>query len=159
MDCFLEIDSQKNRLDTYFNKYLVNINIDKMVQSIRSEKLKYNINLHRLMMEGQLLKDYEELMDVAGGSLNNTQTTVPDGQPAADGRAPAGGQTRADPQGPLTELENLNAALSQKAFKGELDLSRVPLPQTGIHHEGHEDHEENNEKNLPALRDLRREKA
>lgn len=27
----------------------------------------------------------------------------------------------------LTELENLYAALSQKAFKGELDLSRIPL--------------------------------
>lgn len=29
----------------------------------------------------------------------------------------------------LTELENLYGALSQKAFKGELDLSRVPLSQ------------------------------
>lgn len=28
----------------------------------------------------------------------------------------------------LTELENLYVALSQKAFKGELDLSRAPLP-------------------------------
>lgn len=28
----------------------------------------------------------------------------------------------------LMELETLNGALSQKAFKGELDLSRVPLP-------------------------------
>lgn len=28
----------------------------------------------------------------------------------------------------LSELENLYGALSQKAFKGELDLSRVPLP-------------------------------
>lgn len=28
----------------------------------------------------------------------------------------------------LTELENLYGALSQKAFKGELDLSRMPLP-------------------------------
>ena len=27
----------------------------------------------------------------------------------------------------LTELENLYGALSQKAFKGELDLSRMPL--------------------------------
>lgn len=30
----------------------------------------------------------------------------------------------------LTELEKLYAALSQKAFKGELDLSRLPLPVT-----------------------------
>lgn len=30
----------------------------------------------------------------------------------------------------LTDLENLYGALSQKAFKGELDLSRVPLPPT-----------------------------
>lgn len=29
----------------------------------------------------------------------------------------------------LTNLETLYAALSQKAFKGELDLSRIPLPQ------------------------------
>ena len=29
----------------------------------------------------------------------------------------------------LFELENLYAALSQKAFKGELDLSRIPLPE------------------------------
>lgn len=29
----------------------------------------------------------------------------------------------------LTDLENLYGALSQKAFKGELDLSRVPLPE------------------------------
>lgn len=29
----------------------------------------------------------------------------------------------------LTELENLYGALSQKAFKGELDLSRIPLEQ------------------------------
>jgi hypothetical protein len=28
----------------------------------------------------------------------------------------------------LTDLEALYGALSQKAFKGELDLSRVPLP-------------------------------
>jgi len=28
----------------------------------------------------------------------------------------------------LTDLETLYGALSQKAFKGELDLSRVPLP-------------------------------
>ena len=28
----------------------------------------------------------------------------------------------------LTELEILYGALSQQAFKGELDLSRVPLP-------------------------------
>lgn len=28
----------------------------------------------------------------------------------------------------LAELENLHSAVSQKAFKGELDLSRVPLP-------------------------------
>ncbi len=28
----------------------------------------------------------------------------------------------------LTDLENLYGALSQQAFKGELDLSRVPLP-------------------------------
>jgi len=32
----------------------------------------------------------------------------------------------------LAELENLYSALSQKAFKGELDLSRVPLPTEGI---------------------------
>jgi type I restriction enzyme S subunit len=31
----------------------------------------------------------------------------------------------------LTDLENLYGALSQKAFKGELDLSRVPLPTEG----------------------------
>jgi type I restriction enzyme S subunit len=30
----------------------------------------------------------------------------------------------------LTELENLYCSLSQKAFKGELDLSRIPLPNT-----------------------------
>ena len=29
----------------------------------------------------------------------------------------------------LTELENLYGSLSQKAFKGELDLSRIPLPE------------------------------
>jgi hypothetical protein len=29
----------------------------------------------------------------------------------------------------LTELENLYGVLSQKAFKGELDLSRIPLEQ------------------------------
>ena len=32
-------------------------------------------------------------------------------------------------QNSLTELENLYGVLSQKAFKGELDLSRVPLPE------------------------------
>jgi type I restriction enzyme S subunit len=31
-------------------------------------------------------------------------------------------------QASLTDLENIYGALSQKAFKGELDLSRVPLP-------------------------------
>ena len=31
----------------------------------------------------------------------------------------------------LTDLESLYGALSQKAFKGELDLSRVPLPTEG----------------------------
>ena len=31
----------------------------------------------------------------------------------------------------LTDLESLYGALSQKAFKGELDLSRVPLPEEG----------------------------
>ncbi|MEZ5539631.1 MAG: restriction endonuclease subunit S [Pseudomonadales bacterium] len=33
----------------------------------------------------------------------------------------------------LTELESLNGALSQQAFKGELDLSRVPLPKDESH--------------------------
>jgi len=33
-------------------------------------------------------------------------------------------------QASLADLENLYGALSQKAFKGELDLSRVPLPPT-----------------------------
>ncbi len=32
----------------------------------------------------------------------------------------------------LQELENLYATLSQKAFKGELDLSRIPLPEEDI---------------------------
>jgi type I restriction enzyme S subunit len=32
----------------------------------------------------------------------------------------------------LTELENLYGALSQKAFKGELDLNRVPLAESGM---------------------------
>ena len=32
----------------------------------------------------------------------------------------------------LTELENLYGTLSQKAFKGELDLSRVPLAESGM---------------------------
>jgi type I restriction enzyme S subunit len=34
-------------------------------------------------------------------------------------------------RGSLTDLESLYGALSQKAFKGELDLSRVPLPTDG----------------------------
>ena len=29
----------------------------------------------------------------------------------------------------LTDLEKLYGALSQKAFKGELDLSRIPFPE------------------------------
>ena len=48
----------------------------------------------------------------------------------------------------LTELEALYGALSQKAFKGELDLSRVPLPVESttvdterLNHERHEKHE------------------
>lgn len=32
----------------------------------------------------------------------------------------------------LTDLETLYAALSQSAFKGELDLSRIPLPATAL---------------------------
>nr|UKE85566.1 hypothetical protein KXZ65_11835 [Pectobacterium sp. PL152] len=32
----------------------------------------------------------------------------------------------------LTELEALYGALSQQAFKGELDLSRVPLPDQPV---------------------------
>lgn len=32
----------------------------------------------------------------------------------------------------LTELKNLYGALSQKAFKGELDLSRIPLPPNSL---------------------------
>ena len=42
----------------------------------------------------------------------------------------------------LTDLEDLYGALSQQAFKGELDLSRVPLPvettTEGFNHERHE---------------------
>lgn len=45
----------------------------------------------------------------------------------------------------LTDLESLYGALSQQAFKGELDLSRVPLPvettAEGLNHERHEIHE------------------
>jgi restriction endonuclease S subunit len=37
----------------------------------------------------------------------------------------------------LTDLENLYGALSQKAFKGELDLSRVPLEPTQKNQEKH----------------------
>lgn len=36
-------------------------------------------------------------------------------------------------QNSLTDLEDLFGSLSQKAFKGELDLSRVPLPTEGRH--------------------------
>ena len=36
-------------------------------------------------------------------------------------------RVKAHYQQSLTDLENLYGALSQKAFKGELDLSRVPL--------------------------------
>ena len=35
-------------------------------------------------------------------------------------------------QNSLTELENLYGVLSQKAFKGELDLSKVPLPEDDL---------------------------
>lgn len=38
--------------------------------------------------------------------------------------------TKANYQQSLTDLESLNGALSQQAFKGELDLSRVSLPGT-----------------------------
>ena len=45
----------------------------------------------------------------------------------------------------LTELKSLYGALSQQAFKGELDLSRVPLAVESIteevNHERHEKHE------------------
>ncbi|MGE3535797.1 MAG: restriction endonuclease subunit S [Candidatus Tectimicrobiota bacterium] len=40
-------------------------------------------------------------------------------------------EVKARYQQSLADLENLYAALSQKAFKGELDLSRVPLPTEG----------------------------
>jgi restriction endonuclease S subunit len=53
----------------------------------------------------------------------------------------------------LTELESLYGALSQKAFKGELDLSRVPCPaeqETSGAREQHEDiHAKHVEQNVP----------
>ncbi len=36
---------------------------------------------------------------------------------------------KAQYQQSLADLESLYGALSQKAFKGELDLSRVPIPE------------------------------
>src|SRR5690606_17322119 len=40
---------------------------------------------------------------------------------------------RSSYQQSLTDLESLYGALSQQAFKGELDLSRVPMPSTTQH--------------------------
>lgn len=61
----------------------------------------------------------------------------------------------------LTDLESLYGALSQKAFKGELDLSRVVLTTEDtesteeINHERHEKHEmEKDTVELPAPSDL-----
>lgn len=60
----------------------------------------------------------------------------------------------------LTDLETLYGALSQKAFKGELDLSRVPLPSDNTEATAEENPETNEPKpttdkfDLPAPSDL-----
>jgi type I restriction enzyme S subunit len=58
----------------------------------------------------------------------------------------------------LTDLESLYGALSQKAFRGELDLSRVPLPVAVTpeedDHEKHETEKGGNAVELPAPLDL-----
>ncbi|MES9905757.1 MAG: restriction endonuclease subunit S [Sedimenticola sp.] len=57
----------------------------------------------------------------------------------------------------LADLKNLYGALSQKAFKGELDLARVPLPVETTEDENHETHEQHEMKEsfeLPAPTDF-----
>ncbi len=60
----------------------------------------------------------------------------------------------------LTDLENLYGALSQKAFKGELDLSRVPLPVEEVEQTVIEDVETTRQRDIeetdqrPALAEL-----
>jgi type I restriction enzyme S subunit len=60
----------------------------------------------------------------------------------------------------LTDLENLYGALSQKAFKGELDLSRVPLPVQEVEQTVIEDVETTRQRDIeetdqrPALAEL-----
>ncbi|UBF30780.1 hypothetical protein K9N68_39700 (plasmid) [Kovacikia minuta CCNUW1] len=60
----------------------------------------------------------------------------------------------------LADLETLYGALSQKAFKGELDLSRVPLSSESTevmeeeNHDTSEQQQTTNTSNLPAPSDL-----
>lgn len=55
----------------------------------------------------------------------------------------------------LTDLESLYGVLSQKAFRGELDLSRVPLSvETILEEDDHEIHEMETTFELPAPVDL-----
>jgi hypothetical protein len=46
-------------------------------------------------------------------------------------QTPYGSMSRSRHQQNLADLEILYVAFSQKAFKGELDLTRVPLPIKG----------------------------
>lgn len=54
----------------------------------------------------------------------------------------------------LTNFENLYGALSQKAFRGELDLSRVPLPPEQEKPETYEQHEKESAEAAPLEQGL-----
>jgi len=96
----------------YFNFLLKN-------ESFRNQIRKKASGGHDSMLNISMKKFYSLNIPVPPKPLQQKFTTIVDKIDAV----------KSQYQRSLADLENLYGALSQKAFKGELDLSRVPMPE------------------------------
>ena len=127
----------KNEIDDcYFQKALHRVRFDTKI--VIPEYVAYVFLLYSLFNGFKNVTSKATIAHLTGEKLKETKIPIPpislQNQFAAIVEKVEGIKIRY--QKSLTELENLYGALSQKAFKGELDLSRVPL--TKEYHKTHE---------------------
>lgn len=88
-------------------------------------------NSFRNIVRKQASGGHESMLNISMAKFRQLRVIVPD-KPSQDKFANIVdkiGSLRKRYQQSLTELENLYGALSQKAFKGELDLSNIPIEE------------------------------
>lgn len=114
--------------DCYFQKALHRVRL--VPQKAIPEYVQYVLLFYSLLNGFKTVKDKATIAHLTGEKLKKTKIPLPSiplqNQFATIFEKVEGLKSRY--QQSLTDLGNLYGALSQKAFKGELDLSRVVLP-------------------------------